>query len=563
MPAQRRSYTTTAASACLLLCCLLALPGCKNNPQSPTPSEPQSSVILTAPKANDVFYPGTSVRVTWELRPGAAAPDSVYVQFRRLDPETAWQTAVLGWTNDMVHQIHLADSTTGRFEVRVRGNGDEAWDTATPLFSSVIQVTLTSPIADQRVAAGSNLLIAWALGFPAHPQGYVLKDTGFVEIQYSPVGGQMSWQTLAIRPATAKTYVWKLPEGALGDFVIRIRSTFTGIWSLVAPVHLSSADPHLTLPKKGSVYRVGSGIPLRWDCETELDTNAVVQIEVDLAGWKRIGNFPYAQKETRWTSPSQSAEKLYFRIRNGSTGTWTYLDSVFTADLRILDFPAGTIVHRGAELKLSTKVDVPWDTKKEYSLRMSSDGGQSWPIAVDQNTVIFDYPAATNCRFLMRRDDLAFGDTSAVFSIAENLMDYPILTVGKHYVYAYTEMVWRTVAGGTQITPVPHPDLHIVVHEKSVLSDKTVYRVSRWNAGASDTVATTIEEAHAGLHILSADFMPYSIERVYARLDAGYDSLHYRYKSNDITISRKSGLVRAEGWTGNSQQASEHWFSLK
>ncbi len=325
----------------------------------------------------------------------------------------------------------------------------------------------------------------------------------------------------------------------------------------------SSTDPHLTLPKKGSVYRVGSSIPLRWDCEIELDTNAVVQIEVDLAGWKRIGNFPYSQKETRWTSPSQSAEKFYFRIRNGSTGTWTYLDSVFTADLRILDFPAGTIVHRGAELKLSTKVDVPWDTKKEYSLRMSTDGGQSWPIAVDQNTVIFDYPAATNCCFLMRRDDLAFGDTSAVFSIAENLMDYPILTVGKHYVYAYTEMVWKNVAGGTQVTPIGHPDLHIVVHEKTVLSDKTAYRVSRWNAGDSDTLATTIEEAHAGLHILSADFMPYSIERVYARLDARYDSLQYRYKSNDITISRSNGLVRAEGWTGNSQQSSEHWFRLK
>ncbi len=553
-----------ALSSMLLLICLLWLTTCKDNPEAPVPSEAQSSVMLTAPAPNDVFLPGTNVRITWKLRPGMAAPDSVQLQFRALDPETHWHTVVWRKSSTGEYNMQLADSMTGRFELRIRGNSDEVWDTATPLFSTVVMVRLLSPAQDQLISSKTDLPIRWSLDFPTFPHGYVLKDTGDVEIQYTSLAGALKWESIVIKPATSREHIWKLPKGFEGDITIRIRSTSSDIWSVVTPVHVLYADIRLALPKEGSVFRVGSDIPLQWEALAPPHPQKLVEIEVLVAGsWKPVGTFPYSQMSSTWNPASQKSEKYLFRIRYAGTGDWNTLTSIYTADLRILDFPEGSTLARGSAFKLSTKVDVTWDYKRTVIQLMSTDGGISWPITIPQAPMLIDYPVGSNYRFLIKRDDLSFGDTSARFSVTEHLADLKVLEVGRHYIYEYIEMHWWVYVGSTRISKIDHPDLHILVHDVAVQANKTVYNVSYWNEGSKDTVRTTIEELHEGLHTIVANFMPFSISRICTRTDAASDSVQYRWGDNTLTLMRGRGLTQASTWTGAYPDASEHNFRLK
>lgn len=555
----------SALSPTLLLICLLWLTACKDNPEAPVPSEAQSSVMLTAPAPNDVFLPGTNVRITWKLRPGMAAPDSVQLQFRALDPETPWHTVAWRKSSSGEYNIQLADSMAGRFELRIRGNSDEVWDTATPLFAGVVTVNVLSPSENQIVRANTVLFLRWELKFPAFPAGYILKDTGDVEIQYQSLEGTMDWKTIGRAPAERGVYAWNLPTGLNGAIQIRFRSTLSKLWVTVGPVQIEYMALRLSYPLQGTVFRIGSAIPLRWVGPVDALPDDPVEIEVYVSGsWRKVGTFTFARKETTWNPAAQISAMYSFRIRHGQTGGWSVVDSIRTADLRIVNFPEGRSIARGSGFKLETKVDVFWDYKQSFKQFVSSDGGKTWPISYTATPILFDQQAGNNYRFMITRDDLPFADTSAVFQVTENLSDVQVLQTGQHLTYRYIMYRWWQFAGGTRITPIDQPDVHIIVHSKEVRSGKYLYHVSRWNEGGKDTVRTTIEEENEGLHVIKADFLPFSIARIYGRTDAASDSVRYRWEDNTLTLIRGKGLSEATTWSGwPGPDAYEHNFRLK
>ncbi len=553
-----------ALSSTLLIICLLWLTACKENPEAPGPSEEQSSVMLTAPAPNDVFLPGTNVKIIWKLRPGMAAPDSVQLQFRALDPETPWQTIVWRKSGAGEYNMQLSDSLTGRFELRIRGNSDEVWDTTTPLLAGTVAVSVLSPLANQIVRTNTVLFLRWELKFPVFPPGYAIEDTGDVEIQYQSLGGAAEWKPIGRVQAESRVFVWNLPAGLNGAIQIRFRSTLSKLWAVVGPVQIVDMVVRLSYPVRGAVFRIGSTIPLRWEGPADMPPGDPVAIEVYASGsWKKVGTFTFGQKETTWYPASQVSAMYSFRIRQGNAGEWRVVDSIRTADLRILDFPEGSTLARGSAFTLSADVKVFWDFRRSFIQLMSTDDGRSWPITIAGPPVLVDYPAGGNYRFLIKRDDLPFADTSVRFSVTENLADVKVLEVGRHYIYKYTEMHWWVYAGGTRITPIDHPDVHILVHDVALQPNKSVYNVSYWNEGSKDTVRSRIDELHGGLHTIVADFMPFSISRICTRTDAASDSVQYRWENSTLTLIRGRGLTYAAIWGGSYPDAREHQFRLK
>lgn len=192
---------------------------------------------------------------------------------------------------------------------------------------------------------------------------------------------------------------------------------------------------------------------------------------------------------------------------------------------------------------------------------MTTDDGATWKEALPLWTGVFDHPAAARCRLRAWRDDLPFADTSGVFSITDDLIDYPVLVVGRQDVYEYVEMVWEVIMGGTHVRPVTHPDVFVVVHGKSVFADRIVYDVSHWSEGSLDTIRTTVVEYREGLHRITGDFRPFSIERIFGRLDGASQTVVYGWGDNfRIEVDRERGLLHAVDRVNNGSTVSDHTF---
>jgi hypothetical protein len=551
----------------LVGCAMLLLMACSDNPADSTDGGPKSSVRLTSPKMNDVRHPGSTLHISWVVRDGATAPDSIRLEYRGLDPVTEWRLITSGATTPSAHDLRLPDTLRGRFEIRIQGTGDEVWDVVSPLYAMTIMIRITAPTVGQDVLAGSTIPIEWDLVFPENQSGYDLTETGTIEIQYSAIGTSMSWTTAIVLPAVVGSYSWRLPVSINHDFAIRARSTFDSIWTTVSPIHLLLSTVHLTSPAAKRIYRVGDIIPVRWESLDPLGAydTVVLECRVGSGSWREVGRYSFAQGGVDWTPTDISGKEYSLRIRNAASPNWDQVDEIRTAELRILDFPPGSTIARGTPFSLNVKVDVPWSANKEYTLMLSSDGGASWVPALSGGSNIFDHPQASDCRFRVSREDLPFADTSAIFSITENLVDFPVLAVGQHYVYEYVALIWQMSMGGTHVTPRGFPDVHIVVHGKTVYADRTVYDVSHWNAGKSDTIRTTVTESHEGLHRVTGDFRPFSIERIFARLDGSAEKIRYRWGENyQFDLDRNRGLVYAvERINTGYQETWDHTFTLK
>lgn len=554
----------------LAVCALLLLNACSDDSTDTGDPGPKSRVLLTGPSTSVLFFPAGKVWVSWKVREGAGEPDSVCLQYRGLDPETAWRIIATFPTRKYTHTFTLPDSLTGRFEIRIQGNGDEAWDVVSPLFASVILVRLTAPVGGQHLQSESSVSIRWDLDFPDFPSGFSLTDTGTVEIQFTPLGGKENWQRIATPRAGTRTFDWKLPSSLGVDFALRARSMYTNIWSTVSPLHVSPVPielPRLQLisPKAGSIFRLGSTIPIRWESSDPLGAGDFIEVEYAFdSRWFKIGTFPFLDHGLDWTPKEVIDHKYSLRIRQVKSPDWSLRDSIWTAEIRILNYPPGTVLRRGTGFQLEVKIYVPWNKPMTTLCLLSSDGGATWPITMPERGSLLDYPPAANCRLRLHRDDLPFEDTTATFAITENLTDYPMLMVGQHYVYQYKQIKWELFTGMPIRREIAMPDAHIVVHGKTILSDRTVYDVSYWSDGRGDTLRTTAVESHEGLHRITADFLPFSIDRIFARLDADSETVTYDWGINSrFVLHRNRGLLFAVERHGSVIGTIDYEFTLR
>lgn len=422
---------------------------------------------------------------------------------------------------------------------------------------------LLSPVAGQRVLAGDTIAVAWEIVLSKTDARGGVKDSGMVEIQYATLGGEPEWRTVNIVPAVLHQYRWKLPADLQRDFSLRLRQDADTAWSVVSPLHVGSTELRISSPDSGGIYRLRDGIPLRWQVDVPSGNDQRIECQyLAYSGWEPIGQVPVAEGGFDWHPPDAGSRSYTIRLRLMGTGNWVVVENVKTADIRIRDIAAGSSMRSGTPLEFTCDVDVYWDSQKKYNFALSTNGGATWSPGLLQHALL-TFPPSTNCLLRAWRDDLPFADTSAVFTITENLADYAVLRVGETYVYEYIELVWEVIAGGTHITPKPHPDIHVNVQGQTTQADRIVYKVAWWNAGSTDTNRTTVTETLSGHHPITADFLPFSVPRIFARLDASGDAVTYSWEGNyPITIHRQRGLTDARYFTGRYPNASEHVFRL-
>ncbi len=559
--------TRIGSALTVLVLSVLIITACKDDPAGPNPDdETGASVHLTAPAAGTVILRASSVRLDWEVREGAVPPDSVRLQYHLLDGNHPWQVIAKVPFSPSFRNFRLPDSLQGRFELRIQGTEDTEWDVVSPLLAASVVIRLVEPVKELFVFAQSEMQVRWELDLPEFPAGSSPIDSGEVEIQYALLGASLQWQTVARVPASPNRYLWRMPQSIDGDFALRARSTAGSEWSVVSPLHLQHHDVKFTAPAAGSKYRVGKKVHIGWSSGTAVNGSDRVFLEYREGGgaWQGIGSFAYSTLGTDWTPPASKGRKYALRIRHEDTPTWTQLDEVYTADIRIRDITAGTVLARGTPLSVRIDVDLPWTSSTAFTLDMTTNNGATWSPALEGWTGVFDHPASQSCRFRAWRDDLPFADTSATFSVVDNLVDYPVLVVGQHYVYEYVELVWEQIFGGIHVTPRGHPDVHVLVHGKTVLTDRTLYDVSHWSVGSQDTVRTTVTEFHDGLHRITGDFRPYSIDRIFGRLDGGLQTVRYGWGDNyQFDLDRSRGLVYAVERVNGGDKVYDHTFKLR
>lgn len=422
---------------------------------------------------------------------------------------------------------------------------------------------LIAPIAGQRVISGDTMDIAWEIVLSKTETRGVVKDSGSAEIQYTVLGGQPEWRMVNVVPASLQQYRWKVPANLQQDYALRLRLVGDTTWSVVSPLHVGSPELRCTSPDSGGIYRLRDGIPIRWVVGAPVGNDQRIECQyLAYGGWEPIGQVPVAEGGFDWQPPVTDSRMYSIRLRAAGTADWVVVKDVKTADIRIRDIAAGSSMRSGTPLEFTCDVDVYWDSRKQYNFALSTNGGITWSPGLQQH-VLLAFPRSTNCLLRAWRDDLPFADTSAVFTITEDLADYAVLRVGETYVYEYMELVWEVIAGGTHITPKPHPDIHVNVRRQTAFADRIEYDVIWWTAGSTDTNRTTITETLSGHHPIEADFLPFSMPRIFARLDATGDAVTYSWEGNyPITIHRQRGLTNARYYTGRYPNASEHVFRL-
>jgi hypothetical protein len=138
------------------------------------------------------------------------------------------------------------------------------------------------------------------------------------------------------------------------------------------------------------------------------------------------------------------------RIEHEETGVSA--ESTFeTAILRLENFPPNPIIGRGSLLEIGYAKAYSGDspnTPPTYLL--STDGGQSWPFSGGLEKQFVTFPASDDCLLRLTHPDIPFEDTSATFTVVDDLETIPYLRVGQEYVYQTILVEWQRQAGGQE-----------------------------------------------------------------------------------------------------------------
>ncbi|MBE0644185.1 MAG: hypothetical protein IH600_08905 [Bacteroidetes bacterium] len=549
---------------------LVAFTGCsEDEPVAPPakPAEPPvTSIKVLSPRANDVFDLRQKIVVTWDTVTAPAQADSVFIEYRPVGGYDEWKIVRRVPILIRPASFSVTDTAVTVFEIRLKASRETDWHLVSPLYILKSSFNVLSPRNGDTVEIGRGLQFRWTSRAPGVPDSLQPKDDTEVLIEYRLLKSNSQWNRIGLGQVSKGGYDWPLPPSITSDFEVRLRPASSPAWLTIAPIHVSTPVVTITAPVENSVYRIGADILIEWSSVTPLLESDEVLLEYYLQGiWYPIGTWPYSRHQVRWKPPfSQAATfRLGATLLRGGIRSVVY--SISSADLHF-DFPAGTTFPRGAPLVIPLKVDLPWNEGSGTEFLLSTDGGRTWPLTKKPDELLSEGPASA-CRLRARRSDLPFEDTSTIFSIPENLVDYAPLVVGQHYQYKVTERDWIIFAGSLTVGGRDHPDLHVVPTGMREFADRTEFDVTVWGGRNADTLHTVVTISKAGLCPASASFLPWSFEGLFTRLDPGADGKEYSWKNKyRFILDRSRGLVFAFGPgtpTVSAAYAAEYFFWLK
>jgi len=567
-----RSATHPSHPTLLILAAVIlaALTGCSEDepvapPVKPT-DPPVTSIKVLSPQANDVFDLRPKIVVIWDTVTAPAQADSVFIEYRPADGQHEWKTVRRLPILMRPASFSVLDTAVTVFEIRLKASRETNWHLVSPLYILKSGFNVLSPRNGDTVEIGRGLQFRWTSRAPGVPDSLQPKDDTEVLIEYRLRKSTSQWSRVGSVQVSEGGYDWPLPPSITSDFEVRLRPASSPAWLTIAPIHVSTPVVTISSPVKSSVYRIGADIPIEWSSATPLMDSDEILLEYYLQGiWYPIGTWPYSRHQIRWKPPFSQAATFRLGATLLRGGIRSVIYSISSADLHF-DFPAGTTFPRGAPLAMPLKVDLPWNEGSGTEFLLSTDGGRTWPLTKKPDELLSEGPA-TDCRLRARRSDLPFEDTSAVFSITENLVDYVPLVVGRHYQYTVSERDFIIFAGSLTVGGRDHPDLHLVPTGVREFADRREFDVTVWGGRKPDTVRTIVTISKAGLCPPSASFLPWSFEGLFTRLDPGADGKEYSWKGKyRFTLDRSRGLVFAFGPgtpTVSTAFAADYFFRLK
>ncbi|MFZ1730463.1 MAG: hypothetical protein WBQ23_10285 [Bacteroidota bacterium] len=460
----------------------------------------------------------------------------------------------------------VMDTAVTGFEIRLKASREDGWHLVSPLYILKPVFTVLSPRSGDTMEVGRVLHFRWTADAPDMPDSLQPRDDTEVLIEWRLQKPNSQWNRLVTGKVSKGWHDWILAASITSDFEVRLRPASSTVWSIVAPIHVTTPVVTITTPLRDHVFRIGSDIQIEWSSPTPLMESDEVRLEYNLQGaWHLIGTWPYSTRQISWKPPFSQATTfaLGATLLRGVNRSST-VSGISLADLRF-DFSAGTTFPRGAPLVIPLKVDLPWHEGSGTEFLLSTDGGLTWPFTKKRDELLDEGPAS-NCRLRARRSDLPFEDTSAIFSITENLVDYEPLAIGQHYQYTVSERDFIIFAGSLTVGGRDHPDLHVVPTGRREFADRTEFDVTVWGGRNADTLRTVVTISKAGLCAASASFLPWSFGGLFTRLDPAADGKEYAWSKYRFSLDRSRGLVYAFGPGTPSISAAfaaDYFFRLK
>ena len=569
MGLKSQSYITGILITVLMLPCFSS---CRDDPENPVAVDEDYAIAIQKPQAGSVFLAAAGMEVQWSAVEGYKSPVVLVIEFREMDTASTWQTLATVPFDDGKKELSLPAQFPERFILRLRGLDDECRADVSPLFAANMAVSLSEPAAEQRFLDGATVHIGWTLHFPEQTDPIAF-DTGSVLLEYASPAESQTWHNIGEYPATQRAVEWELPNEVQSTFALRMTSSHLAGYETVSPLYRDLLELSLLTPENGKTYDLDEPVRIRWDANPDLGPGDSLSVHSRFlaGGWQSvaIGKFPYSMGGTEWYLPDDIPRKYEIVIRHEDSGSEA--EARFDVGrIRLLNFPPATGLRRGSVIDL--EVAFEWSVKlvtPQYQYALSVDGGATWPYSGGIENILVDFPVSDRCVVRVTDDRSPLEDTSAVFSIVEDLTPASLLQVGRQYDYACGVVEWRVIAGGTYRQYRDKPDISMIVDRREIEGDRAVYYTRYWLEGASDTATTIIDETLSGLHPmrsrepLGEPSLPFDGAGIIASFDSQVDSLAYRSDDNRIVVSRQRGLVSMVYFLGGYPMTDEYRFELK
>ena len=384
------------------------------------------SVTITQPNGGEVLYGCQTYLIKWT----SSGTSNFWNIDYSLNNGAIWTSVAsdINITNGQYSwTVPMVSSTT--VLVRVRDFSDTTkQDVSNAVFTIQKPITITAPNGGETWQGLTTHTISW------NPAG----TSGVFNIYYSVDNGT-TFITVATNVA-ANNYSWTVPNNPSTTAIVKVADATTSCQLDLsdAAFTISPAQPVLTAPNGGQVWRVSSYQNITWTANT-LYTTVYIEYSTDNGtSWNLVaGSAPNTGSYT-WQIPNTPSSQVLVRISNVGSPTPR---AISAAVLSIVLPKPVIIAPNGGEVWRSANTQtITWDTttvsgtvKLEYSTNngaawntitasTSNSGAYSWTVPLMNTTT------QALVRLSASASATAIDTSNAVFTIkAPITLDYPTL----------------------------------------------------------------------------------------------------------------------------------------
>ncbi|MFA6598666.1 MAG: Ser-Thr-rich GPI-anchored membrane family protein, partial [Ignavibacteriaceae bacterium] len=321
------------------------------------------SITVTTPNGGEILQAGRSTQLQWI----SSGVTFVKIQFTTNDG-SSWSDVIYKTDASLgSYQWDIPNNPTSQAKIRVIDFDSTAYaDTSNATFQ-IVQLSLTSPILNQKIQTGKSTSIQWSAS----------SNVATVKLEYSTNGGG-TWTTItSFLSALPASYNWTpIPNTPSTTALVRISMPSVPAVSDTS-ANFSITSLALTKPVGGETWFAGSVKAITWTSANI--ANVKLEYSTDNGfSWGTITSIVSATSGTySWTLPASfSTNQALVRISDASASSIAdQSGSVFTISSLTVLSPNG-----GEGFAPSSTQTITWSAPyfNMVNVQYSTDNGVSW-----------------------------------------------------------------------------------------------------------------------------------------------------------------------------------------